>query len=92
MIALTGNPIAIGFGLMVMVYMGGHISGAHYNPAITLGAWLSKAISGWSMVRYWLAQMAGAIVATLVAGWLIGATLTPMPGDDVGVLQAIVVE
>ncbi len=35
-IGLTGNPIAIGAALMVMVYAGGHISGAHYNPAVTL--------------------------------------------------------
>lgn len=35
-IGLTGNPIAIGTMLMVMVYMGGHITGAHYNPAVSL--------------------------------------------------------
>ena len=35
-IGLTGNPIAIGLGLSVLVYMGAHISGAHYNPAVTL--------------------------------------------------------
>ena len=35
-IGLTGDPIAIGVILMVMVYMGGHISGAHYNPAVSI--------------------------------------------------------
>ncbi|MCI0408976.1 MAG: aquaporin, partial [Acidobacteria bacterium] len=32
-------PLAIGSALMVMVYAGGHISGAHYNPAVTLAVW-----------------------------------------------------
>ena len=35
-IGLTSNPIAIGLGLAVLVYMGAHISGAHYNPAVSL--------------------------------------------------------
>ena len=35
-IGLTGNPVAIGVMLMVMVYMGAHISGAHYNPAVSI--------------------------------------------------------
>ena len=35
-IGLIGNPIAIGFGLIVLIYMGFHISGAHYNPVVTL--------------------------------------------------------
>ncbi len=33
-------PIAIGSVLMVMVYAGGHVSGAHYNPAVTLAVWM----------------------------------------------------
>jgi len=41
-IALTGNPLAIGAVLMVMVFAGGHISGAHYNPAVTLAILIRK--------------------------------------------------
>ncbi len=39
-VTLSGNPIAIGVMLMVMVYMGGHISGGHYNPAVSLAVWV----------------------------------------------------
>ncbi len=39
-VTLSGNPIAIGVMLMVMVYMGGHISGGHYNPAVSFAVWV----------------------------------------------------
>ena len=44
-IGLTGNPIAIGIGLSILVYMGGHISGAHYNPAVSLAMIIRGEIS-----------------------------------------------
>jgi aquaporin Z len=56
-IALTGDPIAIGVVLMVMVYMGGHISGAHYNPAVTLGVWMRGDISTKKARKYVVAQI-----------------------------------
>jgi len=65
-IGLTGNPIAIGSMLMVMVYAGGPISGAHYNPAITLAALMRKKIDTGGAVRYWIFQLIGAFLAALV--------------------------
>ncbi len=56
-------PIAIGVALMVMVYAGGHISGAHYNPAVTLGVFLRGKCSAQDIVPYMLAQCVGAAVA-----------------------------
>ena len=60
-------PLAIGLVLMVMVYAGGHVSGAHYNPAITLAVRLRALATMRELGGYWVAQIAAAIVAALVA-------------------------
>src|SRR5688572_12870200 len=65
-IGLTGNPIAIGAMLMVMVYAGGPISGAHYNPAVTVAALMRKKITMGSAIQYWIFQCVGAFLAALV--------------------------
>ena len=56
-------PLAIGAALMVMVYAGGHISGAHYNPAVTLAALVRGRIGAGDAVSYWIVQLAGGLVA-----------------------------
>ncbi|MFG1683876.1 MIP/aquaporin family protein [Nonomuraea sp. NPDC049269] len=64
-------PVAIGAILMVMVYAGGHISGAHYNPAVTLAVLLRGRISRADAVAYWIAQVAGGVIAALTASYVI---------------------
>jgi aquaporin Z len=59
-------PLAIGAALMVMIFAGGHISGAHYNPAVTLGVLIRGKLKAADAVPYWVAQIAGAAVAALV--------------------------
>ena len=61
-------PIAIGSALMVMIYAGGHISGGHYNPAVTLGVLVRKRISSSDAAIYMGSQLAGAVVAALIIG------------------------
>ena len=56
-IGLTGNPLAIGIMLTVLVYMGGHISGAHYNPAVTISILCKKLIEVKEAINYILAQL-----------------------------------
>jgi aquaporin Z len=62
-VGLSANPIAIGVVLAAMVYMGGYISGAHYNPAVTLAIWMQKKISSIEAGKYMLVQLVAAIAA-----------------------------
>src|SRR3954454_6408575 len=59
-------PLAIGAALMVMVFAGGHISGAHYNPAVTLGVLIRGRVKPLDVLPYMIAQIAGAVVAALL--------------------------
>ena len=63
-IGLTSNPIAIGLGLAVLVYMGAHISGAHYNPAVSLAMLINKKLSPKELGFYIFYQLLGAVFAT----------------------------
>jgi aquaporin Z len=56
-------PLAIGSALMVMVFAGGHVSGAHYNPAVTLAVFLRGKCDAKDVVPYWVAQVVGAAAA-----------------------------
>lgn len=77
-------PLAIGSVLMVMVYMGGHVSGGHYNPAVTLGVLLAGKTTSRELAAYWVAQVAGALLAALAVRSLVAETFAPAPGPDVG--------
>lgn len=65
-------PIAIGSTLMVIVYAGGHISGGHYNPAVSTGVLLRGKVSGGDFPMYIIAQVLGAILASVVASSILG--------------------
>jgi aquaporin Z len=60
-------PLAAGGMLMVMIYAGGHISGGHYNPAVTLAALVRGRIGVGDAAGYWVAQVIGAVVAGVIA-------------------------
>lgn len=91
-VGLTGNPLAIGLMLMVMVYMGGHVSGAHYNPAVSLAVFLRGKSTSADMLQYWIAQVLGGFVAAIVHWLLRDATFAPTPGADVALWQALLAE
>lgn len=65
-------PLAIGSALMVMIYAGGHISGGHYNPAVTLGVYIRGRCPAKDVVPYWVAQFIGGVLAAVVVNYLRG--------------------
>jgi len=88
----AGNmaPLAIGAILMVMVYAGGHISGAHYNPAVTLAVWLRGKCDTKDVPAYMGAQVVGAVLASLLVGICKrGSYVTPL---EPRVLPALLIE
>lgn len=70
-------PLAIGAVLMVMIFAGGHVSGAHFNPAVTLAVFVRGRCEARDVVPYWVAQVAAAGAAAFTATFLVGRG-TPM--------------
>jgi aquaporin Z len=72
-------PLAIGAALMVMVFAGGHISGAHYNPAVTLGVLIRGKLKAADAVPYVVAQLLAAAAAAATVKFLrAGVDVTPI--------------
>ena len=72
-------PLAIGSVLMVMVFAGGHISGAHYNPAVTLGVWLRGRCEAKDVLPYMVSQTIGAVLSAMAVRYLkSGAAVSSM--------------
>ncbi len=63
---LLAVPFAFGLALLAGLYAFGEVSGGHYNPAVSLAMFLDRRLSSPDLVRYWGAQFAGAILASLV--------------------------
>ena len=93
--ALNGTPLAplaIGSVLMVMVYMGGHISGAHYNPAVSVAILIRGKMAGRDLLPYLIAQLLGAILASLAVRVITGGTFAPAPDANVGLISVLLAE
>jgi aquaporin Z len=65
-IGFAGVALAFGLTVVTMAYGVGHISGAHFNPAVTLGLWVGGRIPASDVIPYWIAQVLGGIVAAAV--------------------------
>ena len=60
--------LAFGFAIVAMAYGIGPVSGCHVNPAVSLGAFLAKRMSGKDMLVYWVAQFLGALIGAAIVG------------------------
>ncbi|GAB4421234.1 MAG: hypothetical protein OHK0039_35760 [Bacteroidia bacterium] len=88
-------PLAIGLGLLALIYLGESISGAHYNPAVTLACWIDRRIGHRDAGLYLLGQVLGAIAgAALVRVLVIDAAFTYVlrPPDHSTYAQVILAE
>jgi aquaporin Z len=95
----TGSPLAplgIGAVLMVMVYAGGHLSGGHYNPAVTMAVLVRRRMSLRTAVAYWFVQFGAGLLAAVVVRTVVDptrmATAAAMTLTGRTLLAAFVVE
>lgn len=95
LVVTQGNPaapLAIGSALMVVVYMGGHVSGGHFNPAVTLGLFLRRKLPRGDVIPYMVAQLLGAIVGAYLAFVFLDRSFAPAPAPGVGAGTVLLVE
>ena len=90
-IGLTQNPLAIGFGLTALVYMGAHISGAHYNPAVSLAMLIKKEIDTSDFFKYLISQILGAFLAAYLV-FLLSSNMVVQPNLDESIYQILLAE
>jgi aquaporin Z len=63
-------PLAIGASLMVMIFAGGHVSGGHFNPAVSLAVFIRGKLEAKDFIPYWVAQLLAGVVAALIVTFL----------------------
>ncbi len=85
-------PLVIGAVLMVIVYMCGHISGGHYNPAVSLAVFLRGKLPRGDLLPYIAAQVLGAIVGAYLSYILLDHTFAPAPAATATAMTALMVE
>ncbi|HRI20019.1 MAG TPA: aquaporin [Panacibacter sp.] len=85
-------PIPIGAVLMVMIFAGGHISGAHYNPAVTLAVLIRGKIGVGEAVPYMIVQVIGGVAASFVVMFLMGDKMPPEATGMASTAKGLVAE
>src|SRR5437667_6834723 len=95
--AITHVGVALTFGLIIlaMIYTFGDISGAHFNPAVTIGFWAARRLPGRDVAPYIVSQCLGAILASAILrllfphSKLLGATMPAGSELQSFILEAI---
>jgi aquaporin Z len=86
-LGMTGNALASGLMIIPIIYMGAHISGAHYNPAISISFWATGNMPQKTMWGYIGIQTAGAIAGCLMIYFMAGSAYQTVPSSAVTPLQ-----
>lgn len=100
-IGVVGIALAYGLAYAAMVSALGHISGGHFNPALTAGLWVTRRVGTLQAISYWIAQILGAVLAMYLlvalipdAGWRAKAlgSITPDLSPDITRGQGMTLE
>ena len=91
-VGVTVDPIAVGFILIVLTYLAADISVAHFNPAVSLAAWIRNKINLPELTLYLSGQIAGAILGGLFVWWISTTTFLPQPDPATRTFQFIATE
>ncbi|MEX2623090.1 MAG: aquaporin [Acidimicrobiia bacterium] len=84
-------PLGFGLALLAAIYAVGHVSGGHFNPAVTLAMWLDKRTSLSDLIGYWIGQIVGALLASAVvlavsSKEAVATTITGFEGSGIAAL------
>ncbi len=85
-------PLAIGSALMIMIFAGGHVSGGHYNPAVTLAVFLRGKCDAKDVAPYMVSQVVGAALASAVVIFLKGEAMDAVQAATPAAAEALTAE
>ncbi len=88
-IGLVGVSLAFGLTVMTMAYAVGHVSGGHFNPAVSIGLWVGGRFGFGHLIPYIIFQVLGAIAAAFVLQWFITNAGTVAPGADAAAIESM---
>lgn len=88
-------PFGFGLGLLAAIYAVGHVSGGHFNPAVTLAMYLDRRTDLTDLIGYWVAQFAGGLLASLIilivsTREAVSQTVTGFPALRLGIMSELV--
>ncbi len=91
-VGISSNPLAAGLLLVALVYLFSGFSGAHFNPAVTLAAWITDDISTRHLTTNLLAHAAGAIAGAFFVWWILGISHNQQPSASLGAFEFATLE
>lgn len=91
-IGLSASPISAGVVLIALIYIGTHLTDAHFNPAISFSAWIRGKIELHELTEYVTGQVLGAISGAVFVWWVSKIAYAPTPARSTGTFEFIALE